>query len=61
VGQRGDGGAARRKVGSTLDLPLRAGAPVTVRVLGVWRDFARQFGSVVIDHATYRRLTGDER
>ena len=49
------------RVGQTLTLPLTAGKPVTVRVLGVWRDFARQFGSVVIDHATYRRLTGDER
>ena len=32
-----------------------------MRVLGVWRDFARQFGSIVIDHATYQRLTGDAR
>jgi putative ABC transport system permease protein len=49
------------KVGSTLSLPLGSGAPTTVRVLGVWRDFARQFGTVVIDHAAYRRLTGDGR
>jgi putative ABC transport system permease protein len=32
-----------------------------VRVRGVWRDYARQFGSVVIDLEAYRRLTGDRR
>jgi putative ABC transport system permease protein len=32
-----------------------------VRVRGVWRDYARQFGSVVIDLNAYRRLTGDRR
>jgi putative ABC transport system permease protein len=30
-------------------------------VAGVWRDYVRQFGSVVIDHAQYVKLTGDER
>jgi putative ABC transport system permease protein len=30
-------------------------------VAGVWRDYVRQFGSVVIDHAQYVQLTGDER
>ncbi len=29
------------------------------RVLGVWRDFARQFGSVAVDIADYQRATGD--
>lgn len=48
--------------GSTLALPLRADAPPTpVRVLGVWRDYARQFGALVIDAGDYRRLTGDTR
>lgn len=32
-----------------------------VRVRGVWRDYARQFGSVAIDLEAYRRLTGDDR
>jgi putative ABC transport system permease protein len=32
-----------------------------VRVLGVWRDYARQFGTVALDAATYRALTGDTR
>lgn len=47
--------------GSTLRLPLAATAGVEVRVLGVWRDYARQFGTVVMDAATYQALTGDVR
>jgi putative ABC transport system permease protein len=43
--------------GRTLELP-GLGA---VRVRGVWRDYARQFGAIAIDDAAYRRLTGDER
>ena len=46
--------------GSTLALPLAA-APVKVRVLGVWRDYARQFGAIAIDSLTYQRLSGDTR
>jgi putative ABC transport system permease protein len=30
-------------------------------VAGVWRDYVRQFGSVVIDQAQYVKLSGDER
>ena len=30
-------------------------------VAGVWRDYARQFGSVVIDKSDFERLTGDTR
>jgi len=49
--------------GRTLQLPLRGrdGAAVTVRVLGVWRDYARQFGAIAIDLDAYRRLSGDAR
>jgi putative ABC transport system permease protein len=43
--------------GSRLELPGIG----TVRVRGVWRDYARQFGAVAIDEAAYRRLTGDTR
>jgi len=46
--------------GSALALPLGA-QTLNTRVLGVWRDYARQFGSVAIDQADYRRLTGDTR
>ena len=31
------------------------------RVLGVWRDYARQFGSIVMLDSDYRRLTADSR
>jgi putative ABC transport system permease protein len=61
--------------GTRLALPLPAGAAlreassgpeagvvaVPARVLGVWRDYARQFGAIAIDDADYRRLTGDDR
>jgi putative ABC transport system permease protein len=30
-------------------------------VAGVWRDYARQFGAVVMDKADFERLTGDRR
>ncbi|CAH0350686.1 ABC transporter permease [Aquabacterium sp. CECT 9606] len=46
--------------GRTLLLPLRAGqAPVQAFVRGVWRDYARQQGAIMIDQADYQRLTGD--
>ena len=46
--------------GTLLMLPI-ADPPVQARVLGVWRDFARQFGAIVISDADYQRLTGDTR
>jgi putative ABC transport system permease protein len=46
--------------GTTIALPI-GGRRVDARVLGVWRDYARQFGAVAIDDATYRALSGDER
>lgn len=46
--------------GRTLALPLRAGQPsVQAYVRGVWRDYARQQGAIVIDQADYQRLSGD--
>lgn len=46
--------------GTLLALPLRAGqAPVRAHVRGVWRDYARQQGAIVIDEADYQRLSGD--
>ena len=59
--ERGDGGAVPATPGSTLRLPLAATAGVEAWVLGVWRDYARQFGTVVMDAATYRAWTGDVR
>ncbi len=48
------------QVGSVIPLPLPSGLQ-QARVLGVWRDYARQFGAVVMADTDYRRLTGDER
>ncbi len=45
-------------VGSRFDLPL-AGRAQTVLVAGVWRDYARQTGAVMIDIDDYQRLTGE--
>ena len=33
----------------------------TFFVAGVWRDYSRQFGAVVLDRSDYLRLTGDHR
>jgi putative ABC transport system permease protein len=48
------------ETGKLLELPIGAAA-VKVRVLGVWRDYARQFGAIAIDSGVYQRLTGDTR
>ena len=45
--------------GQTVELPL-AGHSVPLRVAGVWRDYSRQTGAIMIDLADYRRLTGDQ-
>ncbi len=45
---------------NATELIVNENAPVFY-VAGVWRDYVRQFGSVVIDHAQYVRLSGDER
>ncbi len=44
--------------GQELALPL-AGRLETFTVGGVWRDYARQFGSVILRTGDYERLTGD--
>jgi len=44
--------------GAQITLPL-AGRPVLFSVAGVWRDYARQQGSVVMERAVYAALTGD--
>ncbi len=46
--------------GRLLGLPL-AGQLQQVFVAGVWRDYARQFGSVILRRQDYERLTGDRR
>jgi putative ABC transport system permease protein len=44
--------------GRRVDLPL-AGTTTTFTVAGVWRDYARQNGTLLIDRARYVALTGD--
>jgi putative ABC transport system permease protein len=45
-------------VGQVIALPL-AGRNERFTVAGVWRDYARQTGTIAIDRALYVRLTGD--
>lgn len=45
-------------VGQEIELPI-AGRRVRFHVAGVWRDYVRQQGAVVIDRALYAELTGD--
>lgn len=46
--------------GDTLSLPIGE-PPQPWTVAGIWRDYARQNGALVIDRADYIRLTGDRR
>jgi len=46
-------------LGAVLDLPL-GGRVRHFKVAGVWRDYAREFGSVVISRPAYAAATGDD-
>ncbi|MEO6565571.1 MAG: FtsX-like permease family protein, partial [Casimicrobiaceae bacterium] len=46
------------KPGTTLQLPLADGLHTFI-VAGLWRDYARQQGAIVVERALYVRLTGD--
>jgi putative ABC transport system permease protein len=46
------------KAGATLRVPLE-GRMRDFFVAGVWRDYARQHGAIVIERTAYIRLTGD--
>jgi putative ABC transport system permease protein len=52
-----------KPAGQIIRLPIgrEPGSVTDARVLGVWRDYARQFGAIAIDIADYRALTGDPR
>jgi putative ABC transport system permease protein len=49
------------QAGQTLRLPLPDGRTAEVHLRGIWRDYARQQGSLVIDRADWQRLTGDDK
>jgi len=46
------------RVGDEIRLPFDTGSAVFT-VAGIWRDYARQTGSIVIDRELYVRITGD--
>jgi len=46
--------------GMKVELPMN-GKRIAVFVAGIFRDYARQHGSVLIDRADYAALTGDRR
>ncbi|HEX3951515.1 MAG TPA: FtsX-like permease family protein [Steroidobacteraceae bacterium] len=48
------------KVGDSLELPL-AGSTRQFVIAGIWRDYARLSGSIVISLPAYRAATGDQR
>ena len=48
------------EVGALVTLPLPDG-PHPLRVCGVWRDYARQFGAAVIQPALWQQHGGDTR
>jgi putative ABC transport system permease protein len=50
----------RVQTGDTLELPIGS-VRRTFTVAGIWRDYARQNGAIVIDRALYADLTGDTR
>jgi putative ABC transport system permease protein len=47
--------------GARLALPLPGGSHADVFVRGLWRDYARQQGSLAIEAADWQRLSGDRR
>jgi putative ABC transport system permease protein len=46
------------RVGDTMHLPI-GGRDVAFAVAGIWRDYARQQGAVVIERRRYEALAGD--
>jgi putative ABC transport system permease protein len=45
---------------NAIDLGVSAQTP-TFYIAGIWRDYAKQFGTLVIDSADYQRISGDMR
>lgn len=46
------------QIGMTIEVPI-TGKLVRFTVAGVWRDYARQFGALLIDRDDYIKLSGD--
>jgi putative ABC transport system permease protein len=48
------------QAGKEIEIPL-AGRKFKFVVAGIWRDYARQYGAIVIERDTYAALSGDRR
>jgi putative ABC transport system permease protein len=48
------------EIGSRVEVPV-SGKPVAATVAGIWRDYVRQGGAVLMPRADYVRSGGDER
>jgi putative ABC transport system permease protein len=48
------------RTGMRIELPI-GGARHAFTVAGIWRDYARQNGAIVMERSLYVHLTGDER
>ncbi|MCK6425755.1 MAG: ABC transporter permease [Burkholderiaceae bacterium] len=51
----------RLRPGQTLELPLPDGRRLSVWLRGVWRDYARQQGTLLLGRADWLAATGDAR
>ncbi len=49
------------RLGESFALPLPDGRRIAVHIAGIWRDYARQSGAVLLDAGDFERLTGDRR
>ncbi|MGZ5272290.1 MAG: FtsX-like permease family protein, partial [Ramlibacter sp.] len=54
-------GAPLPQLDAALGLAVDDGAASRFEVAGVWRDYVRQTGAVLLDQRDYQRLTGDTR
>lgn len=50
----------RLEPGAGFELPI-AGRDARLTVAGIWRDYARQTGAVIVERRVWRALTGDDR
>ena len=58
---RAFGNSAQAKLASVAPETIAIQKPVIFFVAGVWRDYARQFGSIAIAQRDFERLSGDQR
>jgi putative ABC transport system permease protein len=54
-------GTVFRPLSASFSRSFGAAAQPAFFVAGVWRDYARQFGAIAMEHRDFERLTGDTR